>query len=222
MIRRNKTQIRRCARFEEYLIYIAPPPLFLSLSFSPLTIFDIAIGTRSRANGSVISQWDRSTLQLQQTNIPYVNRAAPIVAIINSRSSRRGQKGSDVAPRCITRNNFSSTRADFFFRALVFQRARLFLSFSPSLPFNSVSVVSSLSCSARRSARIGLANEPLVTVQVLRYGECWTAISRRRYSGQVVSRNCGCRGQQIACFRASLHHSVTLLTLAGNPSAYLV
>ncbi|XP_076385418.1 uncharacterized protein LOC105662151 isoform X4 [Megachile rotundata] len=30
------------------------------------------------------------------------------------------------------------------------------------------------------------------------------------------------RGQQIACFRASLHHSVTLLTLAGNPSAYLV
>lgn len=47
-------------------------------------------------------------------------------------------------------------------------------------------------------------------------------ISRRRYSGQVVSRNCGRRGQQIACFRASLHHSVTLLTLAGNPSAYLV
>lgn len=46
--------------------------------------------------------------------------------------------------------------------------------------------------------------------------------SRRRYSGQVVSRNCGRRGQQIACFRASLHHSVTLLTLAGNPSAYLV
>lgn len=56
----------------------------------------------------------------------------------------------------------------------------------------------------------------------VRYGEGWTAVSRRRYFGQVVSRNCGRRGQQIACFRASLHHSVTLLTLAGNPSAYLV
>jgi len=52
----------------------------------------------------------------------------------------------------------------------------------------------------------------------IRYAAGWTVLSRRRYSGQVVSRNCGRRGQQIACFRASLHHSVTLLTLAGNPS----
>lgn len=63
----------------------------------------------------------------------------------------------------------------------------------------------------------------LLLGRVFRYEEeAWTAASRRRHSGQVVSRNCGRRGQQIACFRASLHHSVTLLTLAGNPSAYLV
>jgi len=108
------------------------PSLFLFLSFSPLTIFDIAIGTRSRANGSVISQWDRSTLQLQQTNIPYVNPVQlPLSRLLIHARHVAGKKAATLR-RAASHEIISPRRAPISFSAHSFFSARV--SSSLSLP----------------------------------------------------------------------------------------
>lgn len=167
------------------------------------TRFNVIV-TRNLLESALISMKLKS---LMYKNVSYASCATSIVAN-NSHSLCRIKNNVIRTDRMfIIRNNYPllSTRADDFFsriRSCDHCMRYLFLFFLSAL-FHDITF--------RMLYQSGV-----------QYGEGWTAVSRKRYSGQVVSRYCGCRGQQIACFRASLHHSVTLLTLAGNPSAYLV